>query len=102
MKNFATKKDVIKHLESLCDAGLLYKHSTGYSETGIHVFNHNEYARPDYIPARFKDGWSVAMQTYYYGNYAPRQRVDLSIYNGMETYGRDVLYREPAVLEVAE
>lgn len=96
MKNFATKKDVIKHLEVFVDAGLLYKHSGGYSETGTYILSHNEYSSPDYVPTRYKDGWGIGMQSYYYGHDAPPRRVYLSIYTGMETFGRDELYCEPA------
>ncbi|MDY7025188.1 MAG: hypothetical protein SVC26_02470 [Pseudomonadota bacterium] len=83
--NFATKQDATNHLESLVKLNLLHEHSQGYSENGVYVLDHNEYAAPDYRPTRYKGGWGIAKVTHYYigslrHGEPERFRVELSAY----------------------
>jgi len=62
MSRFKTKKEVgiwlDKHFE--------YDGDGTWSQTGIYVTSHGEYARPRYKPARYKDGWGINATYFYY------------------------------------
>jgi hypothetical protein len=73
MKNqFKTKAAVIEFLSSL---EWLDSHSEGkkFSSNNTYYLSHGEYSRPDYYPARYKDGWAVKVAYFYYPGtfYAP-------------------------------
>jgi hypothetical protein len=62
--SFKSKKSLVKYL---IDVGLEQSINEKYFfETGTYCLNHGEYDRPDYIPRRYKDGWGVHVQYYYY------------------------------------
>lgn len=65
MKNqFPTKASVIEFLSSV---QWLDSHSEGkkFSSNDTYYLSHGEYSRPDYYPARYKDGWAVKVDYFY-------------------------------------
>lgn len=92
MKAFNTKSDVVLHLTRLAEQGLLRRHSQGWSQPGTYHLRHGEYAKPDYRPSRYRDGWGVAKVNYYYAgtlNAPPeRHRVDLCTLEDVDGFTR--------------
>ncbi len=89
MKSFNTKADVLDYLAN--DCGMDCTSTGNYFDRGEYVLNHGEYSQPDYVPRRYKDGWGIHANYYYYqGTYhAPRDgRVNI-----------DVVYDQDATVE---
>ena len=89
-----TKSDVVAELHDLVGKGLLVDAGNGRFEVdGTYILRHGEYARPQYTPTRYKDGWGVAEVTFFLPGTlnAPkgRQRVELwSEYDEMTEWHR--------------
>lgn len=66
MQHFKTKSQVVDYLNSLVDGGMLFRHSDGWSTVGTYYLSHGEYSQPDYRPSRYKDGWGISIERYYY------------------------------------
>lgn len=61
---FATKAELEKFLH---DKTVLVKSKSGkWYEPGNYYLAHGEYERPDYVPTRYKDGWSLKVVYYFY------------------------------------
>ncbi|MBE0438125.1 MAG: hypothetical protein IBX56_20280 [Methylomicrobium sp.] len=75
MKNqFETKKEVIDFLSEVAS---LDAHSEGErfsNNNPLFCLRHGEYSRPDYFPARYKDGWGVKVEYCFYAGtcHAPK------------------------------
>lgn len=78
MKNsFGTKQEAIDFLER---NGYTKMESGSYYAPGLYYTSHGEYERPDYTPRRYKDGWGIHAEYYYFPGtlYAPKDgRVSL-------------------------
>jgi hypothetical protein len=71
MNAFATKAELI----AACRAADLDETSDGrFYESGTFVCPHGCYERPDFTPRKYKDGWSLHVNYYYYRGtlYAPK------------------------------
>ena len=86
MRSFATKADVVAYLTELEGLGLLASNGAGWDPAGPYALSPGELAAPDYQPSRYKDGWGIAKNTYFYPGVPDeepeRYRVDLSICGG--------------------
>ena len=65
INQFKTKKQAVEFLESI---SWLDSHSDGkkYSSNRTYYLNHGEYSQPDYYPVRYKDGWAIKADYFYY------------------------------------
>ena len=66
INQFETKKQALDFLESI---DWLTSHSNGkkYSSNRTYYLNHGEYAKPAYYPVKYKDGWAIKADYFYYG-----------------------------------
>ena len=76
--SFNTKKEAVEFMHS---KKLRYYEGSKTSEqawtvSGVYVCSHGEYARPEYVVRRYKDGWGVKVLYYYFTNtlFAPKDR----------------------------
>lgn len=80
MKTFNSKSDVNEYLK---ECGMEQLNDGSFCRTGEYVLNHGEYSRPDYQARRYKDGWGIHANYYYYQgtfNIPEDGRVDISMY----------------------
>lgn len=79
MKNlFKTKREAVEFLNSI---DWLYSHSDDkkWSTNLTYHLAHGEYSSPDYMPRRYKTGWAISVDRFYYGgtyNTTPSGRID--------------------------
>lgn len=83
MITFKSKAQAKAYLDKLVSLGHLETNSRIYWEPGTYTLTHGQYDRPDYEPAKYKNGWGIAANRYWYkgtiGAPSPRGRVDLKI-----------------------
>lgn len=90
MKTFNAKSEVVAFLSALEDMGLLSSHSNGWSPAGQYVLAHGEYDRPDYRPARYKDGWGIAKVPFFHcGTFCAPSRHRVAIDSRRDVYGQE-------------
>ena len=67
MMTFATKKDAIEFMddnfESTSDTSVY-----GWFKGGRYDLSYGEYERPSFFVRRYKDGWGIHRETFYYSN----------------------------------
>lgn len=77
--SFSTKKEAAEFLHNnkkLCYYEGSKNLEQSWSVSGVYVCSHGEFARPEYVLRRYKDGWGVKIIYYYYYNtlFAPKDR----------------------------
>lgn len=67
---FATKKEAVKYLRSIDYLYCTNPEGRGdcFTHSGPYVSSHGEYNRPYYTVRRYKDGWGIHAEYYYYNN----------------------------------
>lgn len=76
--SFKTKKEAAEflHNKKLCYFEGSKTQEQAWSVSGMYVCSHGEFARPEYVLRRYKDGWGVKIIYYYYCGtlFAPKDR----------------------------
>lgn len=76
--SFSTKKEAAEflHNKKLCYCEGSKTQEQSWSVYGMYVYSHGEFARPEYVLRRYKDGWGVKIIYYYFYNilFAPKDR----------------------------
>lgn len=92
MTSFNTKREVIDYLVSDCE---MIAHSEGrwFCQEGRYELRHGEYDRPDFQPRRYRDGWGVHRELYYFDgtfNAPCSGRVKIDILDDADGFGRTI------------
>lgn len=76
--SFSTKKEAAEflHNKKLCYYEGSRTREQFWSVSGMYVYSHGEFARPEYVLRRYKDGWGIKIIYYYYCDtlFAPKDR----------------------------
>ena len=62
---FSSKKAALEFLSAIT---WLDSHTNGtkFSANNTYYLSHGEYSSPDYFPRRYKDGWAIKAEYFYY------------------------------------
>lgn len=63
---FKTKKAALEYLSTIESLTPPISGAAYYYRKGVYMLRHGEYDRPDYMPRRYKDGWGIHCEQYYY------------------------------------
>ena len=76
--SFSTKKEAAEflHNKKLCYYEGSKTQEQSWSVSGMYVCSHGEFARPEYVLRRYKDGWGIKKRYFYYYStlFAPKNR----------------------------
>lgn len=76
--SFETKKKAVEfmHSKNLWYLEGFASQEQAWSYSGAYLLSKGEYARPEYVVRRYKDGWGVKIIYYYVGDiiFAPKDR----------------------------
>ena len=77
--SFKTKKEAVEFMHNnkkLCYYEGSKNLEQAWSVSGMYVYSHGEFARPEYVVRRYKDGWGIKIIYFYDYDilYAPKDR----------------------------
>lgn len=62
---FSSKKEALRFLSEISWLDI-HTNDTKFSTSNTYCLSHGEYSRPDYYPRRYKNGWAIAAEYFYY------------------------------------